>query len=499
MAINRLPILKHKNLKEMTMKMKTLKKIQWMIPVLLIIGLGLGACEPQLSSDPDLNEPPRSENVTFDYTHDADNPNVVEFINTSDSFKALWDFGNGATAEGDVVVGEYPLEGEYTVKLTIFTESGQAINSKVVTIDETNPLMLDDPDLNLLTGGTDQLDGKTWVIDSTQVAHMGVGPTGNFYPEYFAAPPLAKPGTGLYTDEYTFTLDGFQFDMETNGYVFLNGKYGDEFTGSYEAPGGDLMAPWTAPDDLTFNFIKEDDGTMFITISEPGFLGFYTGVHKYQILEMSENLMVLRYEDRDDSALMWYLRLIPKGYTYPPVEIPYESEELYDNFDEEGNVTWMTDEVTNFNENYDNPAPVPINTSTKVAKYTKGESKFDNVFINRDYKMDLNVHNKVRLKVYFPSYNDYLTEDPGAEAWAPSASLAKQVEVKLHDSQNSAPWETQATVIQTVDQTDKWVELEFDFSGWSNEKIYDRIVIQIGGEGHGMPGIFFIDDFMLVE
>ena len=480
------------------MKMKILKKIQWMLPILLIIGLGLGACEPQVSSTPDLDDPPRSENVTFDYTHNPDNPNIVEFVNTSNSFKALWDFGNGAKAEGDVVTGRFPLQGEYTVQLTIFTESGQAVNSQIVTIEETNPLMLDDPDLNLLTGGPNQLEGKTWVIDSTQVAHMGVGPPEGDWPEYWQAPPLAKPGTGLYTDEYTFILDGFNFEMQTNGFVFLNGAYGDEVEGTYGAPGGDLMAQWTAPTDLTFNFVKnEENGDMFITVSDPGWIGFFAGTRQYEILEISENRLALRFED--PNGLAWYHTLIPKGYTHPTEEIPYESNELFDNFDEDGNVTWVTEEVTDFNENYDNPAPVPINTSTKVAKYVKGEGKFENVFINLDYKMDLNVHNKVRLKVYFPSYNDYVTEDPNAEVWAPSASLAQQVEVKLHDSQNPEPWVNQATVIQPVAETNTWIELEFDFSGWSAEEIYDKIVIQIGGEGHGMPGIFFIDDFQLVE
>lgn len=477
--------------------MRTLKKIQWLFPVLLITGLGLGACEPQLSADPDLNEPPESENVTFEYTHDADNPNIVEFVNTSDSFKALWDFGNGAKAEGDVVTGEYPLKGEYSVTLTIFTESGQAVNSKLVTIEETNPIMLDDPDLNLLTGGAEQLDGKTWVIDSTQAAHMGVGPSSGNWPEWWAAAPLAKPGTGLYTDEYTFKLDGLAFDMETNGYVFINAAYGDEFSEASDAPGGDLMAQWEAPGDLSFNFRKEDDGSMYVSVSDPGFIGFYTGVHEYEILEISENLLSLRFEDRDND-LVWYHRLIPKGYEYPEEEIPYESEELYDNFDQDGNVTWITTEIEGFNENYDNPAPVSVNTSEKVARYTKGQNQFDNVFIDLDYKMDLNQRSTVRLKVYMPSYNDYETVDPNAQPWA-AGFLAKQVEVKLHDSQNPEPWTTQAAVIETVNQTDNWTELEFDFSSWSSEEIYDRIVIQIGGEGHGIPGIFFIDDFQLVE
>ncbi|MDZ7807586.1 MAG: hypothetical protein U5K71_10770 [Gracilimonas sp.] len=99
--------------------MKTLTKTQWIVPVLLLFGLV--ACEPQMSSDPSLDPAPTSEAVTFEMEPDAENANVIHFTNTSESFRAVWNLGNGQTKEGDEVIGEYPLEGEYTVMLTIFT------------------------------------------------------------------------------------------------------------------------------------------------------------------------------------------------------------------------------------------------------------------------------------------------------------------------------------------------------------------------------------------
>jgi PKD repeat protein len=486
--------------------MRTLNKFQWLLPVLLIIGLGLGACEPQVSSDPNLDEPPRSENVTFEMTPDAENANIIEFVNTSGGFKALWDFGNGSKAEGDVVTARYPLEGVYTVQLTIFTESGQAINSKEVTIEETKIWMLDDPDLNLLTGGIDNLDGKTWMVDSTQAGHMGVGPLEGDWPEWWSAPPLDKADTGLYTDEYTFILQGLKFDMETHGYIFLNGAYGDDFDGPLVSFGDDFRAPWTAPDNLNFNFVKEDDGRIFITVSDPGWIGFYAGTREYEIQEISENHMTLRFED--PNGLAWYHTMIPKGYEHPaeepdePEPLPYTSEELYDNFDGEGNVTWMTDQIADFNPNYDNPLPKEINTSAKVAKYEKGSGGahfYDNLYIDPGFEIDLNQRSTIRLKVYLPTYNDYESVASEKEDWS-DGILKKQVSVKLHDvtGMGGDSWQTQAEIIQSV-ETDAWVELEFDFSGFSDREDFDRIIIQIGGEAHGNSGIFFIDDFQLVE
>jgi len=175
---------------------------------------------------------------------------------------------------------------------------------------------------------------------------------------------------------------------------------------------------------------------------------------------------------------------------------------LYDNFDEEGNVTWMTDEIAGFNESYDNPAPVPINTSEKVARYVKGSGGahfYDNLYIDPGFEIDLNQRSTIRLKVFLPSYNDYESVAAEKEAWS-DGILKQQVSVKLHDKtgMGADSWQTQAEIIQTL-ETNTWVELEFDFSGFSDREDFDRIIIQIGGEAHGNPGIFFIDDFQLVE
>lgn len=474
--------------------MKTLTKTQWIVPVLLLFGLV--ACEPQMSSDPSLDPAPTSESVTFEMEPTADNANVIQFTNTSESFRAVWDLGNGQTKEGDEVIGEYPVQGEYVVTLTIFTPSGQAMNTDTVTIAETNPAMLDDPNLNMLTGGFDNTGGKTWVVDSTQAGHFGVGPGDGNWPEYFAATPEQKTGTGLYNDRYTFALDGFSFDMETNGDVFINDSHPDAFANATAAPGGDLMAPWEAPDNQTFTLTEGENGNLRLTVSDPTFIGFYNGSNTYEVIELTENSMTLKVVDPVE-GLAWYHTLIPEGYTHPVVEepeLPYTSEELYDNFDEEGNIVWTAVEVAEFNENYDNPAPVPVNESAKVAKYVKNLSQYDNVYTDLEYNINLNERSLVRLKVYMPSYNDYDTVDPNAPDWSPTKQLTKQVEVKLHDTKNPEPWTNQAAIIQPVAETDKWVELEFDFSGWSDSDIYDKIIIQVGGEAHGMPGIFFLDD-----
>ncbi len=75
--------------------------------------------------------------------------------------------------------------------------------------------------------------------------------------------------------------------------------------------------------------------------------------------------------------------------------------------------------------------------------------------------------------------------------------LLRQVSLKLQNGDLAAAFETQAEVIVPVTQMDNWVEVTFDFSAFADRTDFDRIVLQIGGEGHYNPGIFFVDDFRL--
>jgi PKD repeat protein len=455
------------------------------------------SCTPYEDPRPDLGEAPTSELVKFDFAATSENANIIKFTNKSEGFKFLWDFGNGTKAEGTEVTAAYPLKGEYTVTLTIFTKGGMAKNTKVVSIANTNPLMLDRPDYNLLTGGANQIEGKTWIIDKGASGHMGVGPAAGNFPEWWAAPANDKEGMGLYDDEYTFKLAGFAFDMKTNGDIFVNNAHVATFGGSGD--GQDQKLSYNPPASLTWTIVDEGDNK-FLQISDGGFIGFYTGVRRYQILSLTENEMSLKFLDSKNPDLAWYHKLIRKGFSRPAPVIPYKSEDIFANFDIPGNVIWKTGEILGFEDTYDNPAPVGVNTSRKVAKYRRGAGEahmWTNLQIELGYKIDLRERNKFTLKVFMPGYNDYTTES-APDWWPVYRKLTKQVALKLQNSEHGAPWETQAEVIAQVNILDQWIELEFDFGSFAERTDLDKIVLQIGGEGHFIPGIFFFDDFKLL-
>ncbi|WP_207435400.1 PKD domain-containing protein [Sabulibacter ruber] len=460
-----------------------MKKYIHYITLLFLASFVWIGCELE---DPELGLPPTAEQVTFTYTYDANNPNIVHFKSTAPGFKALWDFGNGTKAEGTEVDGAFPLQGNYTVKLTIYTAGGSATNSQTITIAQTNPTMLNREDYNFLTGGANQLEGKTWVFSPVGPVNFGGEPANggnNWWSQ-----TLAEQNDCFKDDEYTFSLAGFKFENKSKGAMWgINNGVENQCVPQPATP---VASTWN---------LYEEDGKVMLSVSNSETIAWDDNEGVYEVMELSENRLHIRKVCCGGGGVRNYV-LVPKGYTPPVVEKPYKSANLTDNFDEEGNFTWSKDRAL-FLESFDNPAQIGINTSDKVARYTKPAGQADafaNVFIDLGYRIDLTTRNVIKLKVFMPSFNDYAAMG-GAEDWSPVKTLQKQVSVKLQNSLlGGNAWTTQAEVIQKVTQTDQWVELTFDFSSVSARTDFDKIVVQIGGEAHYNPGIFYIDDFRLM-
>lgn len=459
-----------------------MKKQTTYIFLMLFLTLAWNACKVD---DPELGPAPTSDMVKFSYSPSKDNPNVIIFKNETPGVgRANWDFGNETSGTGLEATGSYPLEGDYTVTLTVFTNGGSASSSQKVHIAQTKPEMLNRADYNLLTGGGTALNGKTWVIDKESPGHMGVGPADSPTPNWWTAAANEKADQGLYDDEMTFNLNNnFQYTYANHGNTFVNGANAAGLGGN---PGSDYTLSYTPPTNLKWS-ITEQNGKKFLTISNGGFIGYYTGASKYEIITLAENELYLKVGDNATPNNAWWLRLVPKGYVKPVVEKPLKAADLKDTFDGTGKISWVAENI-DLLTNYDNPGPFDVNPSTKVAKYTRkagNDFQYGNLQVTLDYRLDLSQRNKFKIKVLLPGYNDYSAVKP-------------TVALKLQNSlEGGNAWASQKEVVHEVSAYNRWVELEFNFSSISDVTKYDKIVLQLGGEGHPNPGTFFIDDFEL--
>jgi len=166
---------------------------------------------------------------------------------------------------------------------------------------------------------------------------------------------------------------------------------------------------------------------------------------------------------------------------------PLLALDVQDNFEDDG---WGTIDAWFFQDpNMDTLQTTtdPEDSGNTVADYNRsGGFEWANAQFVLDHRMDLSVRNEFEMDVYLPSSNDY------------SGPLTPTAAIKLQNSLlGGNAWTTQTEVKITVDTFDEWVTLVFDFSAIADSVNYDQVVIQMGGEGHWVPGQFYFDNLDL--
>jgi len=482
-----------------------MKKILNIGALALFSFFAITACDPQESSDYALGSMPTPEQLDFTVTPTAEKANIIVFDNSSDvAGVAVWDLGNGTKTKGDEVTSQYPFKGDYTITMTLYTSGGSTFITKTITVANDDMSLLNTPGYTALTGGASDADGKTWVFDQYHAAHFGVAPFDATSPSWWTCAAEEKTESSMYFNEFTFTQIGVKFAWTNNGYVYTNanGKAALAdlgYTNAVAPPAGDFDVEYAPNASYTFSL---DEAAGILSLSDGAFLGHYAGTSTYQVYKLTEDELYLKCVSTVEPGNSWWYRFIPKEKNIKPV-IPVKAIPLSDDFEGATPKVAFVKEAMGARTvfNYYNPAPVPINESDKVYLYQKSTDFYSNIsFTASKYKFDLTTQNKITMKVYIPSYNDYTTDNAVAGSWITNAKLQNKVAVKLQDSSMGGnAWSNQEELTSTDIPTDQWVSLTFDFSLASTRVDLDKIVIQFGGEGQAGSGIFFFDDFAFGE
>lgn len=131
-----------------------MKKIVYAFIVVFVVLLY--SCDPQMDDAPEIGSLPIA-----DFIIDDTDPNNILLIGTSpDGFLYNWDVGNGSKKEGETVNAYYPFAGNYEVSCTVSGKGGYSVVTKTVTVNSTDPELVNKPVLKELT---DSGVGKTWV------------------------------------------------------------------------------------------------------------------------------------------------------------------------------------------------------------------------------------------------------------------------------------------------------------------------------------------------
>lgn len=454
------------------------------------------ACSPMDTNDYSLGKTPTEDQLAFTANPTSAKPNIIDLKNESKlTGVAVWDFGNGATSKGEAVKASYPFKGTYTITMTLYTQGGSAFTTKEVIITEDDMSLLDTPMYNALTGGANKSEGKTWVYDQYHAGNFGV--SGVDWEWHCSA--NEKEGSSLYTQEFTFIQIGVKMLWKNNGSIYTNSAGVEDlkakgYPNSVKSPVDDFDVEYAPKTAYTFTL---DEASKTLSLSDGAFLGHYAGTSVYEIVKLTEDELYVKCKSTLENGNTWWYRFVPKEKNVKP-EIPLKAAVLNEDFEgAKMKIVFKDQDMKRFIPGYDNPAPVPVNSSKKVCLYEKSSAFYSSIsFTAANYKFDLSSINKVKMKVYIPDYNDYKKVYEVAGDWVAFNQLQKQVAVKLQDSSlGDDAYTTQTEIVKSNLQVGTWLELEFDFSLVKDRQDYDKILIQFGAEGHAGEGIFFFDDF----
>ena len=135
---------------------------------------------------------------------------------------------------------------------------------------------------------------------------------------WYQAAPFEKSATCFYDGDYTFALvDGkIEYKQDNKGNTFFHNSYksvaggtngGDDACLPYNTAGTKIVAlsPSTSFVSQNPDAAKETTGTV-MNFSDGGFMGYYAGATQYEIMSITENRMVVRFVQANNTALAWY-------------------------------------------------------------------------------------------------------------------------------------------------------------------------------------------------
>ena len=274
---------------------------------------------------------------------DIDNPfgdgsGFVKFKASADNalnYNFLFGDGNQEVVPSGEITHRYSISGVNTYTVVV-NASGTGGVSTTSSIEVQVFSSFDDFEAKVfLSGGVGST--KTWYPKLDQDGHLGVGPNleqdladdgslnGHWYPQYDSTDAFGKCGNGdsdcFCNFSLTFGLNvdnDLTFTQENNGQTFFNWAHGGVIGQTF---GEFADTCWEFDTSGVSDVILEPSSTDWSQIADPdfpeprgtvmnfnndAFMGYYAGATSYEILEIENNYLYVRFQDALDPVIVWY-------------------------------------------------------------------------------------------------------------------------------------------------------------------------------------------------
>lgn len=301
-----------------------MKKYIKNLAIVLTVLLAFSSCQDDDKTFGDINSPSGIEVEAVilgvsDEFPDGDGSGKVDFeakAKNATNYKYIFSDGTEINSPNGIIQKTFTTQGTITYTVTVLASGTAGVSSSMSFEITVFSNFKDDEAVEFLTGGT----SKKWYFAADELAHLGVGPNNNdtinnWWSNYYSAQPFEKAGAPesacLYDNELTFSLvDGvLKYELNNGGNTFYNAAF-------HNFGGGDLCLPldtsgqktvFLSPSEsIVMATIPEKSRGTAMTFSDGGFMGYYINQTTYEILEITENRMVVRAVMGSDPTLAWY-------------------------------------------------------------------------------------------------------------------------------------------------------------------------------------------------
>lgn len=299
-----------------------MKKYIKNLAIVFTILFAFSGCQDDDNTFGDINSPNGIEVEAVilgvsDEFPDGDGSGKVDFVakaNNATNYKYIFSDGTEVNSPSGIIQKGFNITGTNIYTVTVLASGSAGVSSSMSFEITVFSNFKDDQAVDFLTGGT----SKKWYFAANEPGHLGVGPNNdnneeNGAPIYYSAGPFEKAGNPesscLYDNELTFSLDddgNLKFELNNGGNTFYNAAF-------HTFGGGDLCLPLNTSGQKTVSLspsesilTTEQSRKTAMTFSDGGFMGYYINQTTYEILEITENRMVIRAVMGNDPALAWY-------------------------------------------------------------------------------------------------------------------------------------------------------------------------------------------------
>lgn len=349
--------------------MKNLLRLTILLTFALLVG-----CQEEDAEFGSVQAPTNVTISTEIVGQDADNPNgdgsgFVDITASADNASGFtFNFGDGteAVVPSGVTTKRFTQVGlnTYTIVVNALGTGGLSttISTEVDVFSSFNDLEAKE----FLSGGPG--NSKIWYPKLDQNGHLGVGPTlgqdvaddgiinGHWTTQYDTTAAFGKCNdeqSDCFCElTLTFSLDeneNLTYQQNNGSSTFFNWAHGgvvgqqfDEFDDkcwpfSVEGTSEVSMVPsdtdWSqVPEDVDF---PEPRGTV-MNFTNDGFMGYYTGVSSYEILQIDNNFLYVRFYDAVNPNLAWYQIFTTDAPSSEEFNSTFDNLVFADEFDVDG-------------------------------------------------------------------------------------------------------------------------------------------------------------------